>query len=206
MPPPRLTVCFFCRTSALQCPTLVLLVSTFPSLASPTPPAAASPTAAPSVGRGLTSGSRRKVEDKRWRLLRGGSADWSRKNRSWTVNCRVRQTTVWYVLYESTSLYSSVRSSPAPGVVLLTPDLGVFAESTQALQAPARGGTLTRDKEIKKLNEEIERLKKKLAGQRSRSSTYLVLIKLRSQQKFHTFLLALGTVVVIVTILFLKFR
>ncbi|KAF0024056.1 hypothetical protein F2P81_024686 [Scophthalmus maximus] len=35
-------------------------------------------------------------------------------------------------------------------------------ESTQALQAPARGGTLTRDKEIKKLNEEIERLKKKL--------------------------------------------
>ncbi|XP_071323488.1 serine/threonine-protein kinase MRCK beta isoform X6 [Trachinotus anak] len=40
-------------------------------------------------------------------------------------------------------------------------------ESTQALQAPARGGTLTRDKEIKKLNEEIERLKKKLAGQRA---------------------------------------
>ncbi|KAM3602767.1 uncharacterized protein V6R79_010171 [Siganus canaliculatus] len=36
-------------------------------------------------------------------------------------------------------------------------------ESTQALQGPARGGTLTRDKEIKKLNEEIERLKKKLA-------------------------------------------
>ncbi|XP_077949999.1 serine/threonine-protein kinase MRCK beta isoform X5 [Gasterosteus aculeatus] len=36
-------------------------------------------------------------------------------------------------------------------------------ESTQALQAPPRGGTLTRDKEIKKLNEEIERLKKKLA-------------------------------------------
>ncbi|XP_054474124.1 serine/threonine-protein kinase MRCK beta [Anoplopoma fimbria] len=36
-------------------------------------------------------------------------------------------------------------------------------ESTQALQAPSRGGTLTRDKEIKKLNEEIERLKKKLA-------------------------------------------
>uniref|UniRef100_A0A7N8Y452 non-specific serine/threonine protein kinase n=1 Tax=Mastacembelus armatus TaxID=205130 RepID=A0A7N8Y452_9TELE len=36
-------------------------------------------------------------------------------------------------------------------------------ESTQALQAPARGGTLTRDREIKKLNEEIERLKKKLA-------------------------------------------
>ncbi|XP_070704875.1 serine/threonine-protein kinase MRCK beta [Pempheris klunzingeri] len=36
-------------------------------------------------------------------------------------------------------------------------------ESTQALQAPARGGTLMRDKEIKKLNEEIERLKKKLA-------------------------------------------
>ncbi|XP_037541906.1 serine/threonine-protein kinase MRCK beta isoform X1 [Nematolebias whitei] len=36
-------------------------------------------------------------------------------------------------------------------------------ESTQALQTPARGGTLTRDKEIKKLNEEIERLKKKLA-------------------------------------------
>ncbi|XP_005753400.1 serine/threonine-protein kinase MRCK beta isoform X2 [Pundamilia nyererei] len=36
-------------------------------------------------------------------------------------------------------------------------------ESTQALQAPARGGTLSRDKEIKKLNEEIERLKKKLA-------------------------------------------
>ncbi|XP_041831350.1 serine/threonine-protein kinase MRCK beta isoform X3 [Melanotaenia boesemani] len=36
-------------------------------------------------------------------------------------------------------------------------------ESTQALAAPARGGTLTRDKEIKKLNEEIERLKKKLA-------------------------------------------
>lgn len=36
-------------------------------------------------------------------------------------------------------------------------------ESTQALQAPARGGTMTRDKEIKKLNEEIERLKKKLA-------------------------------------------
>ncbi|KAM7396076.1 hypothetical protein PAMA_007377 [Pampus argenteus] len=35
-------------------------------------------------------------------------------------------------------------------------------ESTQALQAPARG-TLSRDKEIKKLNEEIERLKKKLA-------------------------------------------
>uniref|UniRef100_A0A665X8L8 non-specific serine/threonine protein kinase n=1 Tax=Echeneis naucrates TaxID=173247 RepID=A0A665X8L8_ECHNA len=40
-------------------------------------------------------------------------------------------------------------------------------ESTQALQAPSRGGTPTRDKEIKKLNEEIERLKKKLAGQRS---------------------------------------
>ncbi|MEQ2157622.1 hypothetical protein GOODEAATRI_003600, partial [Goodea atripinnis] len=38
-------------------------------------------------------------------------------------------------------------------------------ESTQALQAPARGGTLARDKEIKKLNEEIERLKRKLAGQ-----------------------------------------
>ncbi|XP_029352082.1 serine/threonine-protein kinase MRCK beta [Echeneis naucrates] len=36
-------------------------------------------------------------------------------------------------------------------------------ESTQALQAPSRGGTPTRDKEIKKLNEEIERLKKKLA-------------------------------------------
>uniref|UniRef100_A0A8C9Z2X9 non-specific serine/threonine protein kinase n=1 Tax=Sander lucioperca TaxID=283035 RepID=A0A8C9Z2X9_SANLU len=36
-------------------------------------------------------------------------------------------------------------------------------ESTQALQSPARGGTLSRDKEIKKLNEEIERLKKKLA-------------------------------------------
>ncbi|XP_075872597.1 serine/threonine-protein kinase MRCK beta isoform X2 [Nelusetta ayraudi] len=36
-------------------------------------------------------------------------------------------------------------------------------ESTQALQAPGRGGTLSRDKEIKKLNEEIERLKKKLA-------------------------------------------
>ncbi|XP_027131982.1 serine/threonine-protein kinase MRCK beta isoform X1 [Larimichthys crocea] len=36
-------------------------------------------------------------------------------------------------------------------------------ESTQALQAPPRGGTLTRDREIKKLNEEIERLKKKLA-------------------------------------------
>ncbi|XP_043962989.1 serine/threonine-protein kinase MRCK beta isoform X5 [Gambusia affinis] len=36
-------------------------------------------------------------------------------------------------------------------------------ESTQALQAPARGGTLARDKEIKKLNEEIDRLKKKLA-------------------------------------------
>uniref|UniRef100_A0A1A7WMS8 non-specific serine/threonine protein kinase n=1 Tax=Iconisemion striatum TaxID=60296 RepID=A0A1A7WMS8_9TELE len=36
-------------------------------------------------------------------------------------------------------------------------------ESTQALQAPTQGGTLTRDKEIKKLNEEIERLKKKLA-------------------------------------------
>ncbi|KAM4522872.1 serine/threonine-protein kinase MRCK beta isoform 3-T3 [Odontesthes bonariensis] len=37
-------------------------------------------------------------------------------------------------------------------------------ESTQALAAPARGGgTLSRDKEIKKLNEEIERLKKKLA-------------------------------------------
>ncbi|XP_060908750.1 serine/threonine-protein kinase MRCK beta isoform X5 [Labrus mixtus] len=37
-------------------------------------------------------------------------------------------------------------------------------ESTQALQAPSsRGGTLSRDKEIKKLNEEIERLKKKLA-------------------------------------------
>ncbi|XP_042338516.1 serine/threonine-protein kinase MRCK beta-like, partial [Plectropomus leopardus] len=35
-------------------------------------------------------------------------------------------------------------------------------ESTQALAAP-RGGTLSRDKEIKKLNEEIERLKKKLA-------------------------------------------
>ncbi|XP_077409706.1 serine/threonine-protein kinase MRCK beta isoform X6 [Vanacampus margaritifer] len=35
-------------------------------------------------------------------------------------------------------------------------------ESTQALQAPPSGGTLSRDKEIKKLNEEIERLKKKL--------------------------------------------
>ncbi|KAI9528233.1 Serine/threonine-protein kinase MRCK beta [Dissostichus eleginoides] len=35
-------------------------------------------------------------------------------------------------------------------------------ESTQALQAP-RGGTLGRDKEIQKLNEEIERLRKKLA-------------------------------------------
>ncbi|XP_023808628.1 serine/threonine-protein kinase MRCK beta isoform X2 [Oryzias latipes] len=36
-------------------------------------------------------------------------------------------------------------------------------ESTLALQAPSRGGTLSRDKEIKKLNEEIDRLKKKLA-------------------------------------------
>uniref|UniRef100_H3CGT2 non-specific serine/threonine protein kinase n=1 Tax=Tetraodon nigroviridis TaxID=99883 RepID=H3CGT2_TETNG len=35
-------------------------------------------------------------------------------------------------------------------------------ESTQALQAP-RGGALARDKELKKLNEEIERLKQKLA-------------------------------------------
>ncbi len=53
----------------------------------------------------------------------------------------------------------------------------VSVESTQALQAPARGGTLTRDKEIKKLNEEIERLKKKLAGQsRSSSRNDLVLI------------------------------
>ncbi|XP_049613685.1 serine/threonine-protein kinase MRCK beta isoform X1 [Syngnathus scovelli] len=36
-------------------------------------------------------------------------------------------------------------------------------ESTQALQAPPLGGTPSQDKEIKKLNEEIERLKKKLA-------------------------------------------
>ncbi|XP_061901229.1 serine/threonine-protein kinase MRCK beta isoform X1 [Entelurus aequoreus] len=36
-------------------------------------------------------------------------------------------------------------------------------ESTRALQAPHCGGTLSPDKEIKKLNEEIERLKKKLA-------------------------------------------
>uniref|UniRef100_A0A4W6EM92 non-specific serine/threonine protein kinase n=1 Tax=Lates calcarifer TaxID=8187 RepID=A0A4W6EM92_LATCA len=34
---------------------------------------------------------------------------------------------------------------------------------TDPSHAPTRGGTLTRDKEIKKLNEEIERLKKKLA-------------------------------------------
>uniref|UniRef100_A0A673A8B4 non-specific serine/threonine protein kinase n=1 Tax=Sphaeramia orbicularis TaxID=375764 RepID=A0A673A8B4_9TELE len=33
----------------------------------------------------------------------------------------------------------------------------------ESTQAPTRGGTLSRDKEIKKLNEEIERLKKKLA-------------------------------------------
>ncbi|XP_057679187.1 serine/threonine-protein kinase MRCK beta isoform X2 [Corythoichthys intestinalis] len=33
----------------------------------------------------------------------------------------------------------------------------------ESTQAPSTGGTLTRDKEIKKLNEEIERLKKKLA-------------------------------------------
>lgn len=45
------------------------------------------------------------------------------------------------------------------------------AESTQALQAPTRGGTLARDKELKKLNEEIERLKKKLAGERKSSSS-----------------------------------
>uniref|UniRef100_A0A3Q2QKX9 CDC42 binding protein kinase beta (DMPK-like) n=1 Tax=Fundulus heteroclitus TaxID=8078 RepID=A0A3Q2QKX9_FUNHE len=45
----------------------------------------------------------------------------------------------------------------------LTRSVSVPSESTQALQAPARGGTLARDKEIKKLNEEIERLKKKLA-------------------------------------------
>ncbi|XP_015260578.1 PREDICTED: serine/threonine-protein kinase MRCK beta-like [Cyprinodon variegatus] len=38
-----------------------------------------------------------------------------------------------------------------------------WSQSTQALQAPPRGGTVQRDKEIKKLNEEIERLKKKLA-------------------------------------------
>ncbi|XP_056151078.1 serine/threonine-protein kinase MRCK beta isoform X1 [Lampris incognitus] len=37
-------------------------------------------------------------------------------------------------------------------------------ESTQALQAPGRGGgTLSKDREMKKLNEEIERLKRKLA-------------------------------------------
>ncbi|XP_061559597.1 serine/threonine-protein kinase MRCK beta isoform X2 [Phycodurus eques] len=36
-------------------------------------------------------------------------------------------------------------------------------ESAQALQAPPSGGAVSRDKEIKKLNEEIERLKKKLA-------------------------------------------
>lgn len=47
-------------------------------------------------------------------------------------------------------------------------------ESTQALQAPARGGTLSRDKEIKKLNEEIERLKKKLAGQRESGISFLI--------------------------------
>lgn len=46
-------------------------------------------------------------------------------------------------------------------------------ESTQALQAPARGGTLSRDKEIKKLNEEIERLKKKLAGQRGSGISFI---------------------------------
>lgn len=44
-----------------------------------------------------------------------------------------------------------------------------FLESTQAAQSlhgSGRGaGTLGRDKEIKKLNEEIERLKKKLAGE-----------------------------------------
>ncbi len=43
-----------------------------------------------------------------------------------------------------------------------------FLESTQAVQSlhgSGRGaGTLGRDKEIKKLNEEIDRLKKKLAG------------------------------------------
>lgn len=46
-----------------------------------------------------------------------------------------------------------------------------FLESTQAVQSlhgSGRGaGTLGRDKEIKKLNEEIDRLKKKLAGERS---------------------------------------
>lgn len=34
---------------------------------------------------------------------------------------------------------------------------------TESIQAPSRAGTLTRDKEVKKLNEEIDRLKKKLA-------------------------------------------
>lgn len=48
-------------------------------------------------------------------------------------------------------------------------------ESTQALQAPARGGTLSRDKEIKKLNEEIERLKKKLAGQRGSRISFMIM-------------------------------
>ncbi|GLD72002.1 serine/threonine-protein kinase MRCK beta isoform X1 [Lates japonicus] len=43
-------------------------------------------------------------------------------------------------------------------------------ESTQALQAPTRGGTLTRDKEIKKLNEEIERLEEETG--RSGSACY----------------------------------
>lgn len=45
----------------------------------------------------------------------------------------------------------------------------MFTESTQAVQSLHGSGrgtsTLGRDKEIKKLNEEIERLKKKLAGE-----------------------------------------
>lgn len=62
--------------------------------------------------------------------------------------------------------HMSMSSVPVFTVLYVLPDLWPLSlESTQALQAPARGGTLTRDKEIKKLNEEIERLKKKLAGQ-----------------------------------------
>lgn len=48
----------------------------------------------------------------------------------------------------------------------------IFSESTQAVQSLHGSGrgtsTLGRDKEIKKLNEEIERLKKKLAGEMSK--------------------------------------
>lgn len=49
----------------------------------------------------------------------------------------------------------------------LSPYLPESTQAVQSLHGSGRGtSTLGRDKEIKKLNEEIERLKKKLAGER----------------------------------------